>query len=159
MQGYGMGSRQAITGEVVHVGAILQQGGQEDCSLLESVVFKDRAGTITRFTGLVVPGNLHWMLKPGLEGKFELLHITYPKPLGSYIRSFLTEITSEKASGVGREGVRKWISSSKGACFHYLWYGVVLLPAFGFGVLLWICAFRLLRISVPSTSDDGKGGA
>lgn len=154
-----MNYRQALIGKVVHVGNILQQGGPEDCCLLDSIVFRDRAGAITRLTGVVVPGKVHWTLTTGLEGQFELLHLTYPKPFGSYVRSFIVEVKSKDATVDGEDSVRKWISSSKGAFFQYLWFGLILLPAFGFGILLWICAIRLLKISFTKRplSSGGKG--
>jgi hypothetical protein len=144
---------QTVSGEVVDVGRILHQGGPDDCYHLDSVVFRDINGTIVRVMGVVVPGAIYWMLKAGVRGQFKLLHLTYPKPFGSYLRSFLIGMKSSEGSVDGESNVRKWVRDSKGGAFHFLWFGVVLMPAFGVGLLLWICAARLLMLTVPSESD------
>lgn len=149
---------QTVSGEVVDVGRILHQGGPEDCYQLDAVVFRDINGTIIRVTDIVVPGAIHWMLKAGMRGQFELLHLTYPKPFGSYLRSFLIGMKSCQGNADGEPNVRKWVRESKGAAFHFLWFGVVLMPAFGFGLLLWICAVRLLMLNVPSKSGQSQSG-
>ena len=140
---------QTISGEVVRVGPGQHDPGP-DCYLVEELVLKDRSGNAVRIAGIVVPGAAHWMLRPGMAGRFELLHLTYPKPMGSYTRSFLVNISCADGDMNGAQNVQKWIQSSKGAALHFLWFGLVLMPAFGFGLLLWICATRLLLLKAPS---------
>jgi hypothetical protein len=58
-------------------------------------------------------------------------------------------LKSEQECIDGTRNVKAWVRGSKGAALHFLCYGIVLMPAFGFGLLLWICAIRLLTLSVP----------
>ena len=139
---------QTINGEVVTVGPGQHDPGP-DCYLVKELVLKDGAGKAVRFVDIVIPGAAHWMLKPGAVGRFDLLHMTYPKPMGSYLCSFLVNASCANGQVNGAQSIHKWIRSSKGAAFHFLWFGVVLMPAFGFGLLLWICAFRLISLRVP----------
>lgn len=139
---------QTINGEVVRVGPGQHDPGP-DCYLVKELVLKDGSGKAVRLVDIVVPGPAFWMLKPGVVGHFDLLHLTYPKPFGSYLRSFLSKASCPEGNVHGAQNINKWIRSSKGAAFHFLWFGLVLMPAFGFGLLLWICAARLLFVKAP----------
>jgi hypothetical protein len=139
---------QTIDGEVVSVGPGQHDPGP-DCYLVKELVLKDGSGTVVRLVDVVVPGAAHWMLKPGAAGRFDLLHLTYPKPLGSYLRSFLVAASCADGDVNGARNIHRWIRSSKGAAFHFLWFGLLLMPAFGFGLLLWICATKLLFVKAP----------
>lgn len=143
-----MAHLQTINGEVVSV-APGQHDPGPDCYLVKELVLKDGSGKAVRLVDIVVPGAAHWMLKPGTAGRFDLLHLTYPKPLGYYVRSFLVRASCADGDVNGAQNVHRWIRSSKGAAFHFLWFGLVLMPAFGFGLLLWICAARLLLVKAP----------
>lgn len=149
---------QTIQGEIVGVGPAQHDVGL-DCYLVKGMVLREGNGSVVRLPEVVVPGAMHWMLKPGTAGRFELLHLTYPKPLGSYLRTFMFEISSADGDVNGLQNVNKWIRSSKGAAFHFLWLGLVLMPAFGFGLLLWLCAARLFALNalpLSSSSDGAK---
>lgn len=139
---------QTINGVVIDIGAAQHDPGP-DCYLVKNLVLKESGGKVVRLAEVVVPGSIHWMLKPGAVGRFNLLYLTYPKPLGSYLRAFMTEVTCADGSVDGAQNVHSWIRSSKGAVLHFLWFGLVLMPAFGFGLLLWICAARLLLLNAP----------
>lgn len=146
---------QAISGTVVSVGPGEHDPGP-DCYLVRELVLKDGGGKGLRMVGIVVPGAAYWMLKPGAVGRFELLHLTYPKPLGSHTRSFLVNVSCADGDVNGIRNVQEWIRGSKGAALHFLWFGLVLMPAFGFGLLLWLCAARLLLLKAPTLPGHEK---
>lgn len=138
-----------VVGEVRHVGQVQMRGGPEDCFLLDSLAIRGSDGHTTRMVGVVVPGAIYDVLKPGVVGNFAVLVLTYPKPFGSAERTFVVRLKSAEEFIDGIQNVRAWVRSSKGAALHFFWYGIVLMPAFGFGLLLWVCAARLLALNVP----------
>lgn len=146
---------QELEGAVFRLGAA-QRDARTDCYLLEELVLKNKDGQLIRLTDVVVPGGAFSLLVPGDDCRLHVLQLAYPKPIGTFDRAFVVRVLSNEGLVEGAENVRKWVSSSKGAAFHYLWYGLVLLPAFGFGLLLWACALRLLALKVPSLAGDSN---
>lgn len=144
-----------LEGAVVYRGAA-QRDPRTDCYLLGELVVKDGRGQVVRLTDVVVPGRAFSMLTSGGKCQIQVLHLTYPKPLGTFERAFLVKVHSDVGFADGAEDIRKWVTSSKGAAFHYLWYGLILLPAFGFGLLLWACALRLIALEVPPLAQGPK---
>lgn len=154
-----MGQWKTVVGEVRHVGSVQVRGGQEDCFLLDSLVVRGSDGQTIRMLDIVVPGEIYEELKLGGTGQFEILALNYPKVFGSATRSFVISFKTADRLIDGIQNVKVWVRSSKGAALHYLWYGIVLMPAFGFGFLLWICAVRLLALNIPLdvTSSSQRG--
>jgi len=144
-----MSQWKTVIGEVRHVGRVQMRGGQEDCCLLDSLVILESNGQTVRMVNVVVPSAIYDVLKPGDIGDFDTLVLNYPKPFGSAARTFVVRLKSAAECIDGIQNVKAWVRGSKGAAFHFLWYGIVLMPAFGFGLLLWICAGRLLALNVP----------
>lgn len=140
----------SVRGEVRHVGNVKMRGGQEDCCLLDSLVIRESDGQTVRWVDVVVPSAIQDLLKLGDVAEFDVLVLNYPKPFGSTPRTFVVRLKSADGCIDGIQNVVAWIRGSKGAAFHFLWCGGVLMPAFGFGLLLWLCALRLLILNVPS---------
>lgn len=145
-----MNQWKTVAGVVQHVGQVQISDGRGDCCLLDSLVIQASDGQTVRMVNVVVPGAIYELLQPGAVGNFDILILYYPKPFGSVARSFVVRMRSAEAYIEGMENVKAWVHSSKGAALHLLWYGIFLMPAFGFGLLLWICAGRLLALHVPS---------
>jgi hypothetical protein len=139
-----------LVGEVRHVGRVLMSGGPEDCCQLDALVVRDSDnGEVIRMVDVIVPNAIHEVLKPGEIGQLEILMLNYPKPFGSAARYFVLRLESANEWIDGTSNVKAWVRGSKGAALHFLWFGLILMPAFGFGLLLWICAARLLALNVP----------
>lgn len=141
--------RQTIFGKVVSVGRTFQQDGSRRCYLVDVVVLENDAGGIMRLIDVVVPCSIHWMLEVGEQGQFEFLYVQYPKPFGSYLRCFLIGLRSKRGNVQGAPDVQKWMRASRGAALHFFGYGLILMPAFGLGLLFWICAVRLVMVNLP----------
>jgi len=151
-----MTGRQEIQGVVVHRGAG-QRDPRPDCYLVDELVFKDTQGQLIRLADVVVPAGAYGMLHQGASGRFDILYLIYPKPMGNYDRTFVVDVRTAEGTANGADSIHRWVQSSKGAAFHFFWYGFLLLPAFGFGLLLWVCALRLIALEVPQLANRAKG--
>lgn len=99
---------------------------------------------------VVVPSYLDVACDPGVKGGFYLVTIPFPKLLGSHKIRYLFAIASDgKRREAIPQAVRCVTSGHGGYIFQLLVLGVALLPAFGFGILFWLLALRLMLVKAP----------
>lgn len=96
-----------------------------------------------------VPAYLDSTLSLGTPTELYVVTIPYPKLFGSHDKSFVYGMTLNGTRRNALKEVRQIFQGTKGAAFHLFWYGLVLMPAFGFGLLFWIAALRLLQLTLP----------
>lgn len=111
--------------------------------------FENEDQTEMYFERVCIPSYIDSLISPGSLSEFHIVTLSYPKVFGSRNFSFLYAITINGKTKESFDEIRHCFSSSKWGALNLFWIGIVLMPAFGFGLLLWIAALRLLGLSLP----------
>jgi len=148
-----MASIQKMFGTLTNTGPCTYTGPNgrvESATIYEYLRIEGGDGREHYLEKVVVPSYLDIACEPGLKGEFYLVTIPYPKLFGSYQIRYLFGISS---NGKLREAIlqaaRCVTSGHGGYVFQLLVLGTFLLPAFGFGMLFWLLALRLMLVKVP----------
>ncbi len=99
---------------------------------------------------VIVPSYLDVTLAPGMEGDFYIALITTPKLLGSrQLCCLFATSTGGQLRQAIRQSARCATDGNGIEAFKLLVLGTLLLPAFGYGMLFWLLALRLMLVKVP----------
>lgn len=114
--------------------------------------FRRDDGKSFRVAHVMIPEEVHDLLGAGLTATYHFVEIPVPKLIGSrpvYIL-FALEVAGVARSDIS--GAIQMLKSCKWAVARWLWFGLLFLPAFGLGLLFWLQAFRMMRLSLPETA-------
>lgn len=134
------------TGPVVHDGA---HNGAEPAAIYDYIRLEDEGGREIYMERVMVPAFLDSLIDVGTKGKFYIVEVRLPKLFGSKSMHFIYAINVNGKVRKAVEQTQRCLRSVKGGAIKLFGYGCVLLIAWGFGLLLWIQAFRLMRVSLP----------
>lgn len=148
-----MASIQKISGALTNTGPCTYTGPNghvESATIYEYLRIEGDGGREYYLEKVVVPSYLDVACDPGLKGVFYLVTIPYPKLFGSHPIRYLFGISSNgKLRGAIPQTERCVTRGNGGYVFQLLVLGAFLLPAFGFGMLFWLLALRLILVKVP----------
>lgn len=99
---------------------------------------------------VIVPSYLDATLSPGTKGIFYVVTITFPKLFGSHQIRYLFATSNEgKLTHAIPQAARCATDGNGGQALKLLLLGTMLLPAFGYGLLFWLLALRLMLVKAP----------
>jgi len=146
-----MASIQNISGALVNTGPAVHIGGQaESAAVYDYLRIEGEDGKEHYLEKVAVPSYLDATLAPGTKGNFYIVSIDFPKMFGSHQLRYLFATSSEgKLRQAIPQAARCVTDGNLWEAIRLFGYGVVLLPAFGYGVLLWLWALRLMLVKAP----------
>lgn len=100
---------------------------------------------------VVVPSYLDATLTSGTRGSFYIVPIAVPKLFGSHqvYSLFALSASDGKLRQAIPQAARCTTDGKIGNALRLFWYGTILMPAFGVGLLYWIAALRFILIKAP----------
>lgn len=135
------------TGPVVHDGA---NNGAEPAALYDYIRVEDHAGEEVYLERVIIPGYLDSLIDVGTVGTLYIVEVPIPTMFfGSKPMYFVYAVETGGKVRKGIEQTQRCLRSAKAGAAKLFGYGFVLLIAYGLGVLLWIQAYRLLKINLP----------
>lgn len=146
-----MASIQKISGVLANTGQAVHIGGQaESAAVYDYLRIEGEDGKEHYLEKVAVPSYLDATLAPGTKGNFYVVVIDFPKMFGSHQLRYLFATSSEgKLRQAIPQAARCVTDGNLWEALRLFGYGVVLLPAFGYGVLLWLWALRLMLVKAP----------
>ncbi|MDH0342066.1 hypothetical protein [Chromobacterium haemolyticum] len=143
-----------IKGRLVATGPVMHDGvdnGAEPATIYNYVRLQDENGGDTYMQQVFVPAVLDSLLDVGTAGTFYVVEVAIPKLFGSRPFHFVfgLEVGGKLYQAVPQ--TRRILNGCKGGAAKLAWYGLILLIAWGFGLLLWVQAARLLSITLPES--------
>lgn len=136
------------TGPVLHDGV---DNGSEPAAIYQYVRFEEegRSGTGAYLQNVFVSSYLDSLLDAGVAGTFYVAELAMPKVFGSRPLYFIYAIDTGGKRYEAIPQTKRILNGCKGAAGKLAWYGLILLIAWGFGLLLWVQAARLLALQLP----------
>ena len=146
-----MATIQKVTGRLAALGPMIHSGaGGESSVIYEYLRFETKEKEERYFERIIVPSYLDSVLGFGAHGDFYVLTLRLPKMFGS---SPVHVMFANACEGKARHAIPQaalCLKSGHGSlALKLLLLGAITLPAFGFGVVLWIWALRMMLIKVP----------
>lgn len=138
-----------IDGRLAATGLVVHEQRPENVSIYDYLRFVGENGQETYLERVFVPGYLDSRIGAGFMGRFYLVTLHYPQLFGSKPSSFLFGVVSAGQLWDGIQPVRKCFGLTKMGVVQLFIGGLVLLVAWGFGLLFWIQAIRLIRLELP----------
>ncbi|WP_109126175.1 hypothetical protein [Dyella sp. C11] len=139
-----------ITGYLASLGSIEEnQNGARYYSYLR---FNTESGSDGYCEGVMTLPVLDSLLRDRDAQTFFFAEVRFPRFFGSAKRHVLYAVRSQGRTTEAVEQSCRLVSQQKVEAFKLLFYGLFLLPLYGFGLLLWIWAARLLAVRVPATA-------
>lgn len=149
-----MASIQKISGVLANTGPAAYIGGRaESAAVYDYLRIEGEDGREHYLEKVAVPSYLDATLAPGAKGNFYIVTINFPKMFCSHQLRYLFATSSDgKLRQAIPQAARCVTDGNLWEALRLFGYGVVLLPAFGYGVLLWLWALRLMLVKAPA--DD-----
>jgi hypothetical protein len=148
-----MSRTRTLSGELVATGPVVYDGTQfgaaEPYSMYDYLRFEDEAGKDLYIERVVIPAYLDSSIRAGMEATFLVVEVPIPTMLGSKPMHFVYAVETGGKMRRAIEQVQKIFRLTKGAALPMFWYGLILLPAWGFGLVLWIRAVRIIKLRLP----------
>lgn len=146
-----MANIQKVSGRLVALGPTTQNGtGGESSVTYEYLRFETENGGEQYFERVVVPSYLDSALGFGTKGDFAIATIAIPNMFGS---NPIHVVFATSCEGKPRQAIpqaaRCVTSGSGGLIMKMFLLGLILMPAFGVGLVFWVWALRLMFIKVP----------
>jgi len=139
-----------ITGQLASWGTIEEnQNGARHYSYLR---FNTESGSDGYCEGVMTLPVLDSLLRNRGTQTFFFAEVRFPRFLGSARRYVLYAVQSQGRTTEAIEQSCRLVSQQKVEAFKLLFYGLFLLPLYGFGLLLWIWAARLLAVRLPAAA-------
>lgn len=140
-----------ISGELVATGPVVHDGahnGAESVAIYDYIRL-DGAGEELYLERVIVPAFLDSLIGVGIAGTFHFVEVRIPTLFGSKPMYFIYALEIGGKIRKAIEQTQRCLRSAKGGAVKLFGWGCVLLIAWGFGVLLWIQAYRLITVSLP----------
>lgn len=144
-----------IHGRLTTTGPVLQDGvdnGAEPAAIYQYVRFEEEGRREVYLQHVFVPSYLDSLLNAGSVGTFFVVELAMPKLFGSRPFYFIYAV---EIGGTLYEAIpqtKRILNGCKGAVGKLAWYGLILLIAWGFGLLLWVQAGRLFSMQLPEAA-------
>lgn len=141
-----------VSGELVATGPVVHDGahnGAEPAAMYDYIRFEDEGGQEVYLERVIVPAFLDSLIDVGTKGKLYIVEVRVPTLFGSKPMHFIYAIDVNGKVRKAVEQTQRCLRSAKGGAIKLFGYGCVLLIAWGFGLLLWVQAFRLMRVNLP----------
>jgi len=141
-----------ISGELVATGSVVHDGAHnssEPAAMYDYLRFEDEQGQDVFLERVIVPAAMDSHLGLGIVGKFYLVEVRVPTLFSSKPMYFFYGIETNGRVRKAITQTQRCLRSAKGGVIKLFGYGCILLVAWGFGLLLWVQAFRLLSINLP----------
>lgn len=146
-----------IQGRLMTTGPVLHDGidnGSEPAAIYQYVRFEEegRSGAGAYLQNVFVSSYLDSLLDAGVAGTFYVVELAMPKLFGSRPFYFIYAV---EIGGTLYEAIpqtKRILNGCKGAVGKLAWYGLILLIAWGFGLLLWVQAGRLFAMQLPEAA-------
>lgn len=148
-----MSRTRKLSGELVATGPVVYDGPQsgvaEPYSMYDYLRFEDGTGKDIYVERVVIPAYLDSSVRTGMVATFLVAEVPIPTMLSSKPMHFVYELETGGKTRRAIEQVQKVFRLTKRAAYPLLGYGLILLPAWGFGLLFWFRAIRLIRLRLP----------
>ena len=149
-----------VSGELVATGTVAYDGahnGAEPAAMYDYVRIEDERGQDIFLERVIVPAALDSHLGLGTTGKFYLVEVRVPTLFGSKPMYFAygIEVNGRRVHKAIAQ-TQRCLRSAKGGAIRLFGWGCILLVAWGFGLLLWVQACRLLSISLPLAAMEDE---
>ncbi len=141
-----------VSGELVATGPVVYDGAHnwaEPAAMYDYVRLEEDGGHDFYMERVMVPAFIDSLLGVGTKAKFYIVEVRIPTLFGSKPMHLIYAIDVNGKMHRAIEQTQRCLRSAKGGAIKLFGYGCVLLIAWGFGLLLWVQAFRLLRVSLP----------
>lgn len=139
--------RLVSTGPVVHGGV---HNGAEPGALYDYIRMEGCDGQEEYLERVVIPGFLDSLIDVGVVGTLYIVEVPIPTMFfGSKPMCFVYAVETGGKVRKGIEQTQRCLQSAKTGATKLFGYGFILLIAYGFGLLLWIQAYRLVSIKLP----------
>ena len=148
-----MATIQKVTGRLAALGAMTHsRAGGESSVIYEYLRIETEGGNEQYFERVIVPSYLDSVLSFGAKGDFFVLTVPFPKMFGS---SPVHIVFATSCEGKPRQAIpqaaRCVTSGNGGLALKLVLFGLIMMPAFGFGLVFWIWALRMMLVKVPMT--------
>lgn len=144
------------TGPVVHHG--VHTGSIEPGSVYDYLRFEGPSGEGIYVAQVTVPAFLDSLLVVGAAMTISMAEIRMPTLWGSNPMQFLYAIRVGGKTLSAVQNAQRILDSMRGAALRLFLYGLILLPAWGAGLLFWFAALRITRLKLPIDKmvEDGS---
>jgi len=148
-----MSSVKKLSGELVATGPVVyhgvQSGGAEPGSVYDYIRLENSDGQESYLERVTVPAFLDSLIGIGKVATLYVAEVRIPTLFSSAPMHFVYAVEVDGKVRKATEQVQKILRSIKGGVVTLFLLGLVLLPAWGAGLLFWIRAFRLIKLSLP----------
>lgn len=148
-----MANIQKITGVLANTGPVTYTGPDsrvESAAVYDYLRIEADDGREHYLEKVSVPSYLDATLAPGTTGTFHVVTVTFPKLFGSHQLRYVFATSSDgKLRQAIPQAARCATDGNIGAALRLLWYGTILMPAFGIGLLYWFAALRFMLVKAP----------
>lgn len=141
-----------IRGRIVAAGPVVYDGvdnASEPAAIYRFLRLVDEAGQEIYLEHVHIPAFLDSLISSGTVGTFYVMGIPIPKPFGSKPFYFVYALNIDGRLSDAIAQTNRLLRACKAGALRLAWFGLILLAAWGFGVVLWIQAVRLLSLSMP----------
>ena len=138
-----------VVGRLEAKGPVQYERDRGNYAIYDYIRFQGEDQTETYLQRVCIPTYLDSSISIGSPAEFHIVTLSYPKIFGSRDISYVYAVTLNGKTKESLNEVRRCFSSSKWGALNLFLVGIILLPAFGFGVLLWIAGLRLLGLALP----------
>lgn len=148
-----MATIQKITGVLDTTGPVNYSGPDrraESAAVYDYLRIEGDDGREHFLEKVAVPSYLDASIAVGMKGTFYFVTITFPTLLGSQpVRYLFATSSGGKLRQAIPQAARCATQGNIGVALRLFWYGIILMPAFGVGLLYWLAALRFIRIKAP----------
>ena len=147
-----MASIHKVTGRLAALGPTinLRPTGGESNVIYEYLRFETSGGDERYFERVIVPSYLDSVLGFGAKGDFFVLTVPFPKMFGSSPVNVVFATSCEGKQRLAIPQAARCITGGNGGfAFKLFMFGLIMMPAFGFGLIFWIWALRVMLVQVP----------
>lgn len=144
-----------IQGRLMATGPVLHDGvdnGSEPVAIYQYVRFEEEGRREVYLQHVFVSSYLDSLLDAGSAGTFYVVELAMPKVFGSRPLYFIYAVDTGGKRYEAIPQTKRILNGCKGAAGKLAWYGLILLIAWGFGLLLWVQAARLLALQLPEAA-------
>lgn len=134
---------------MVATGPAVHQSGAEPCSFYDYLRFENSDGQEIYQERVMAPAFLDSLIGAGTVATFSIAEVLIPTLFGSKPMHFVYAVESNGKVRKAIEQNERILKSLKADSLKLVWYGFILLMAWGFGLLFWVQAVRFMRISLP----------
>lgn len=148
-----MATIQKISGVLANTGPATYTGPDsrvESAAVYDYLRIEGDDGREHYLERIAVPSYLDATMAPATKGVFYVVTIPFPKLFGSHQLRYVFGTSSDgKIRQAVPQAARCVTDGNGGAAFKLLVLGTFLLPAFGYGILFWLLAWRLMLVKAP----------